>query len=52
LILTRKGTLKVQTLFYDFAKRGRKLKTWNYPNAADKRVKLENKIYLQTSGFD
>ena len=52
LVLTKRRTLEVQTLYYDFATRERELKTWNYPNAADKRVKLEDKIYIQTSGFD
>src|SRR5688500_11143439 len=41
LVLTKRSLLQVQTIYYDFAKRDRELKTWNYPNAADKRVKLE-----------
>jgi hypothetical protein len=52
LVLTSRQWMEVETLYYDFAKRDRELKTWNYPNAAEKRVKLENRIYLQTSGFD
>lgn len=52
LVLTKRKTMEVQTLYYDFAKRERALKTWNYPNASDKRVKLQDRIYLQTSGFD
>jgi hypothetical protein len=52
LVLTKRQPLEVQTLYYDFANRKRELKTWNYPNAAEKKVKIEDRIYLQTSGFD
>jgi hypothetical protein len=52
LVLTKRRQLEVQTLYYDFAIRDRELKTWNYPNASEKRIKLEDKIYFQTSGFD
>lgn len=52
LLLTKRKPLEVQTLYFDFSNKPRELKTWNFPNASDKRVKVEAKIYLQTTGFD
>ncbi|MEQ1798724.1 MAG: hypothetical protein ABL872_12285 [Lacibacter sp.] len=52
LILIKRKSLEVQTLYFDFSNKKRELKTWDYPNASDKRVKVEAKIYLQTTGFD
>src|SRR5687767_8727181 len=43
LVLNRIMSFEVKTLYYDFSKRDRELKTWNYPNASDKRLKLEDK---------
>ncbi|MGB4771936.1 MAG: hypothetical protein WBP58_10775 [Chitinophagaceae bacterium] len=52
LILKKHGALSQKILFYDFASRTRELKTWDYPNAGDKREKVANRTYLQTVGFD
>ncbi len=52
LILEKRGSLSQKLLFYDFASRTRELKTWDYPNAGDKREKVANRTYLQTIGFD
>jgi hypothetical protein len=52
IILTKNKFLERQVLTYDFAKRERVLKTWNYPKASDKREQIDSKLYLQTSSFD
>ncbi len=52
LLFTKRNLIEGQSLYYNFAKRGRKLKIWDYLNAVDKRVELGGKIYLQSSGFN
>lgn len=52
LILTKRSFLQMETLYYDFSKRNRILKSWDYPRASDKRVKISDRLYLRTNGFD
>jgi hypothetical protein len=52
LVLSKKGKLSAEVLIYDIARKPRNLKVWDYPQAGDKREKVDERIYRQTIGFD
>ena len=52
LVVKRNGFWKVEEIYLDLAKSDRELETWDYIAANDKRVKVDERLYLRTIGFD